>query len=159
MTDPTELPYRPCAGIVLTDGRGRVFAGERSDVAGAWQMPQGGIDDGETPEQAALREMEEEIGVRPDQVTVIGLHPDWLDYDLPAESLGRRWTGKWRGQTQRWLCARLDAGDDAIRLDTAHPEFARWRWMTPDEMLGVIVPFKRPIYAAVLGHFFPDAIA
>ena len=155
MTDDLSL-YRPCAGICLTDGRGHVFAGERTDVAGAWQMPQGGIDEGEDPDAAALREMEEEIGVRPDQVTVLDRHPDWLTYDLPQDRAEAVFKGKWRGQRQRWLLARLDAGDAAIRLDTRTPEFARWRWMTPSELLDLIVPFKRPIYAAVLGRFFPE---
>ena len=155
MTDLSA--YRPCAGLCLTDGRGRVFAGERSDLPGAWQMPQGGIDPGEDPEAAALREMEEEIGVPAYQVTVLGLHPDWLTYDLPRDRAEAVFRGKWRGQRQRWLLARLDAGDDAIRLDTATPEFAAWRWMDPPELLDRIVAFKRPIYDAVLRRFFPEA--
>jgi putative (di)nucleoside polyphosphate hydrolase len=146
------LPYRPCVGVVLTDGQGRVFAGQRSDMdTPAWQMPQGGIDKGETPVEAALRELREETGVRKRHVTVLGETAEWLPYDLPAEVLPYR--GKYRGQTQKWVLVRLDAGDDVIDLTHEDVEFSDWRWMTGTELLDRIVGFKRPIYEAVLGEF------
>lgn len=146
------LPYRPCVGVVLTDGRGRVFAGQRADMATpAWQMPQGGIDDGETPVEAALRELHEETGVDSGNVTVLGETADWLPYDLPEKVLPYR--GKYRGQTQKWVLVRLDAGDEVIDLAHHDVEFSAWRWMTGADLLDAIVPFKRGIYEAVLGEF------
>lgn len=146
------LPYRPCVGVVLTDGQGRIFAGQRADMTTpAWQMPQGGIDAGETPVEAALRELREETGVRKRHVTVLGETAEWLPYDLPAHVLPYR--GKYRGQTQKWVLMRLDAGDDVIDLTHEDVEFSAWRWMTGAELLDAIVPFKREIYAAVLGEF------
>jgi putative (di)nucleoside polyphosphate hydrolase len=146
------LPYRPCVGVVLTDGQGRVFAGQRSDMdTPAWQMPQGGIDKGETPVEAALRELREETGVRKRHVTVLGETSDWLPYDLPVEVLPYR--GKYRGQTQKWVLVRLDAPEHVIDLTHEDVEFSAWRWMTGPELLDAIVGFKRPIYEAVLAEF------
>ncbi|AHM03357.1 Adenosine (5')-pentaphospho-(5'')-adenosine pyrophosphohydrolase [Roseibacterium elongatum DSM 19469] len=146
------LPYRPCVGVVLTDGQGRVFAGQRADMdTPAWQMPQGGIDTGETPVAAALRELREETGVKRKHVTVLGETADWLPYDLPPEVLPYR--GKYRGQTQKWVLMRLDAGDDVIDLTHEDVEFSDWRWMTGRDLLDLIVPFKRDIYARVLTEF------
>ena len=146
------LPYRPCVGVVLTDGQGRVFAGQRADMdTPAWQMPQGGIDKGETPVEAALRELREETGVRKRDVTVLAETADWLPYDLPAPVLPYR--GKYRGQTQKWVLLRLDAGDEVIDLAHHDVEFSDWRWMTGAELMAAIVDFKRPIYAAVLTEF------
>jgi putative (di)nucleoside polyphosphate hydrolase len=146
------LPYRPCVGVVLTDGQGRVFAGQRADMdTPAWQMPQGGIDKGETPVEAGLRELREETGVRKRHVTVLGETAEWLPYDLPAEVLPYR--GKYRGQTQKWILVRLDAGDEVIDLAHEDVEFSDWRWMTGSELLDRIVEFKRPIYEAVLKEF------
>jgi putative (di)nucleoside polyphosphate hydrolase len=146
------LPYRPCVGVVLTDGQGRVFAGQRADMdTPAWQMPQGGVDDGETPVEAGLRELREETGVRKRHVTVLGETAEWLPYDLPEDVLPYR--GKYRGQTQKWILVRLKAGDDVIDLTHEDVEFSAWRWMTGAELLNSIVAFKRPIYEAVLGEF------
>ena len=146
------LPYRPCVGVVLTDGQGRVFAGQRSDMdTPAWQMPQGGLDKGETPVEAGLRELREETGVRKRHVTVLGETAEWLPYDLPVEVLPYR--GKYRGQTQKRVLVRLDAGDDVIDLTHEDVEFSAWRWMTGAELLDAIVEFKRPIYEAVLKEF------
>jgi len=146
------LPYRPCVGVVLTDGQGRVFAGQRADMdTPAWQMPQGGIDKGETPVKAALRELREETGVKRKHVTVLGETADWLPYDLPPEVLPYR--GKYRGQTQKWVLMRLDAGDDVIDLTHEDVEFSDWRWMTGQDLLALIVPFKRDIYERVLTEF------
>lgn len=146
------LPYRPCVGVVLTDGRGRVFAGQRADMdTPAWQMPQGGIDKGETPIEAACRELREETGVKPKHVTVLGETADWLPYDLPPEVLPYR--GKYRGQTQKWVLMRLDTDEDVIDLSLEDVEFSDWRWMTGQDLLALIVPFKRDIYARVLSEF------
>ena len=147
-----RLPYRPCVGVVLTHADGRVFAGQRADMdTPAWQMPQGGIDMGESPVEAALRELCEETGVKKRHVTVLAETADWLPYDLPAEVLPYR--GKYRGQTQKWVLMRLDAPDDVIDLSHKDVEFSEWRWMTGAELLELIVPFKRRIYEAVLKEF------
>lgn len=149
----TDLPYRPCAGVVLTNADGLIFIGERSDRPGEWQMPQGGIDKGEDPAAAALRELTEETGVPADRVTLEAEHPDWVRYDLPKGLLGKVLGGRYRGQTQKWFLMRL-SGDDAIDLDAAKDdEFTRWRWATADEVLDAIVDFKRPVYGAVLAAF------
>jgi putative (di)nucleoside polyphosphate hydrolase len=150
-----RLPYRPCVGVALTDGRGRLFAGERRDAPGAWQMPQGGIDAGETPIAAALRELAEETGIAPDRVEIVAETPEWIAYDLPPELVGRVWGGRWRGQRQKWVLLRFLGRDGEIDIATPHPEFSAWRWLTPEEMLAAIVPFKRAVYAEVLGRFAP----
>ncbi|MBM3604749.1 MAG: RNA pyrophosphohydrolase [Alphaproteobacteria bacterium] len=150
---PGGLPYRPCAGVVLINDRGLVFAGQRLDMPGAWQMPQGGIDGDETPREAALRELVEETGVRPDLVEVLGETPDWVYYDLPPELLGHVWKGRFGGQRQKWLLLRFRGQDSDIRIETEHPEFSRWQWMPADALLENIVPFKRGVYAEVLEAF------
>ncbi len=153
MTDRASLPYRPCVGVMLFDARGRVFVGRRIDTPDAWQMPQGGIDEDETPEAAALRELEEEIGTT--KVALAGGTAGWLTYDLPDELVGRVWGGRWRGQRQKWFACRF-LGDDAdIRLETGHPEFNAWRWVELDQLTTLIVPFKRAIYAAVVAELGP----
>ena len=155
MIDPATLPYRPCVGVLLTDRAGRVFAGERIDTPGAWQMPQGGIDAGETPRDAALRELHEETGVRPDLVTVEAETAGWVRYDLPPDLLGKVWKGRYRGQEQKWFLLRLLGTDADVDIATAHPEFSRWTWLAPDDLLARIVPFKRAVYAEVLAEFAP----
>lgn len=152
-TGPGGLPYRPCAGVVLINAEGLVFAGQRIDMPGAWQMPQGGIDEGEDPRGAALRELVEETGVSPDKVEVLAETPGWVHYDLPPELLGKVWKGRYGGQRQKWVLMRF-LGDDAdIRIDTDHPEFAEWRWMPAEALLENIVPFKRAVYRQVLADF------
>ncbi|UWQ95966.1 RNA pyrophosphohydrolase [Rhodobacteraceae bacterium M385] len=146
-----DLPYRPCAGVVLTNADGRIFAGQRAGIdTPAWQMPQGGLDEGEDPVDAAYRELEEETGVGRDHVTFIGKTSDWLTYDFPPELALGRWKDKYRGQAQMWVHVRLDAPDSVINLNHKDVEFSDWRWMTKREILTVIVPFKRGIYKAVL---------
>ncbi|MEM9393602.1 MAG: RNA pyrophosphohydrolase [Pseudomonadota bacterium] len=150
------LPYRPCVGLVLADKRGRVFAGQRidSEVA-AWQMPQGGIDKGESPREAALRELCEETGVLPDLVDVVAETADWVTYDLPHDIVPRIWKGRFRGQRQRWVLMRFLGTDADIDIETEIPEFSQWRWLEPDMVLASIVPFKREVYTSVFDEFAP----
>lgn len=163
MTDPTHddleakrkgLPYRPCVGLLLLNRDGLIFAGRRIDsTAEAWQMPQGGIDEGETPSQAALRELEEEVGLGADHVEILRETADWLPYDLPDALLGKIWDGKYRGQMQKWFALSMLAEDAAINIATAEPEFAEWRWLRADDVMEMIVPFKRDVYRRVFTDF------
>lgn len=148
-----DLPYRACAGVVLMSRAGKVFVGERIDTPGAWQMPQGGIDDGEAPRDAALRELEEEIGVAADLVSVIARTDGWVYYDLPDHLKGKLWKGRYRGQKQRWFLLRFEGMDSDISIETKHPEFARWKWVDPGAVVENIVPFKREVYREVMGEF------
>jgi len=155
---PAGLPYRPCAGVVLINRAGLVFAGQRIDNPGddrerAWQMPQGGIDEGETPHQAALREMTEETGITPNLVDVLAESPDWVTYDLPAELLGKVWKGRYGGQQQKWLALRFLGADSDVNIQTRHPEFDRWQWMLAGDLVARIVPFKRAVYEQVFRDF------
>lgn len=149
-----KLPYRPCVGIMLINAQGLIFAAQRLDSpTPAWQMPQGGIDDGENPGVAALRELEEEISVTPELVAPLSETRDWLAYDLPPEIVPNIWNGCYKGQQQRWFLMRYLGDDDQINIQTAHPEFSEWRWIAADEMLAAIVPFKRQIYKQVIDEF------
>lgn len=149
-----ELPYRPNVGVMLMNAQGRVWVGQRIDNPGAaWQMPQGGIDKGEDPHTAALRELEEETGVRAAMVTVVTQTRDWVRYDLPHDLVPNIWGGRWRGQEQMWFLLRFNGCDDDIRIDTDHPEFSEWMWCDPSELVDRIVPFKREVYARVLAEF------
>ena len=148
------LPYRPCVGVMLLDARGLIFAGQRIDNPGtAWQMPQGGIDKGEEPEAAALRELGEETGIRPDLVEILRASTVWRRYDLPPALLGRIWKGRYRGQEQRWYAARFLGTDADVRIDTHEPEFSRWAWMPAAELAEKIVPFKRALYREIFEEF------
>lgn len=154
MTSYAHLPYRPCAGVMLLNADGQVFVGQRLDSEmEAWQMPQGGIDPGEDPLDAAYRELWEETGVRRDHVELLAAPEIELQYDLPDALIGKLWKGKWRGQRQRWFLFRLIAGDDAIDIATAEPEFRAWRWIDPRDLPKVIVPFKRALYVDILRMF------
>lgn len=151
---PDSLPYRSCVGVVLVNRDGRIFVGRRKDTPDAWQMPQGGIDKGETPREAALRELLEETGT--DRAEFLGETESWLRYDLPAALVGKVWRGRYRGQEQKWIAFRFTGDDSDIDLDSAKDdEFDAWRWSDPDEVLECIVPFKREVYAAVLETFAP----
>jgi putative (di)nucleoside polyphosphate hydrolase len=162
MTDPATLPYRPCAGIMLLNRDGKVFVGQRVDsTLEAWQMPQGGIDDGEDAEAAALRELGEETGIAPDLVELVAVAPDELFYDLPPKMIGKVWKGRWRGQRQRWFLYRFLGADGDVDIATVHKEFRAWRWADPADLPTIIVPFKKALYEAVLAAFAPhlDAAA
>lgn len=148
------LPYRPCVGVMLVNPEGLVFAGQRIDSPGeAWQMPQGGIDRGEEPRAAALRELREETGVPKSAVNIEAETADWVKYDLPHELVPKLWKGRYRGQEQRWFLMRFSGDDALIDIRTKEPEFRAWRWVAADELLDLIVPFKRAIYETVIDGF------
>ena len=159
-----DLPYRRSAGVTLVNREGAVFLGRRkktrdaSPLAGhEWQMPQGGIDDGEEPFEAALRELYEETNVS--SATLIAEAPQWLSYDLPIDARGR-WRGRYRGQTQKWFLLRFTGADSEIDIERpaggAHPaEFDGWRWERLEALPALVVPFKRKVYQEVVSAFAP----
>ncbi|WP_323797755.1 RNA pyrophosphohydrolase [Nisaea sp.] len=150
--EPATLPYRPCVGIVLINDEGKVFIGRRADMKpAAWQMPQGGVDDGEDPLQAGLRELAEETGVT--ACEVLDMTPDWLTYDFPPEAIRKGIKSRYRGQKQKWVLARFTGADKDIHLSAHTVEFDAWRWADSDEVLRLIVEFKRPVYQAALDRF------
>jgi putative (di)nucleoside polyphosphate hydrolase len=152
--DSSTLRYRPAVGIMLLNRQGRVFVARRIDMVDAvrpWQMPQGGIDPGESPRQAALRELKEEIGT--DKAEILGESRVWLQYDLPVELSGGVWGGRYRGQRLKWFVMRFTGGDGDIDLAAAHPEFDAWRWVAPERLPELIVPFKRKLYIDILAEF------
>ena len=152
--DIAKLPYRPCVGLMVVNRDGNVFVGQRVDRdQDAWQMPQGGIDKGETVIEAALRELGEETGITPNLVTVEDVTVDWLPYDLPHHIVPKIWKGRYRGQERKWVLMRFSGTDDQINIVQPHQEFSEWMWISPKELLANIVPFKRDVYAAVLGAF------
>lgn len=147
-----KLPYRPCVGLMLLNTDKHVFVGERIDSPGGWQMPQGGIDPGETPEQAAWRELHEEVGTN--EATIVRTADKTLRYDLPAQRIPAFWNGQFRGQEQTWIAMRFTGQDSDIILDRHHePEFSRWQWVKPEDTIDLIVPFKRDLYRNVLQMF------
>jgi putative (di)nucleoside polyphosphate hydrolase len=163
MTAHQDLPYRPCVGVMVINRDGLVFIGRRIggqehvDATHSWQMPQGGIDKGEDPWDAALRELYEETNIR--SVEKLGEAPQWLSYDLPPIIAGQAWKGKYRGQTQKWYALRF-TGDDG-EIDIAQPagghkpEFLEWRWEPANNLPGLVIPFKRKIYQDVVAAFAP----
>lgn len=154
MTGGDRGGYRACVAIALFDGQGKVLVADRIDMAEpAWQLPQGGIDHGETPEQAALREMEEELGTA--RAEIVGAAPDWIDYDLPAAIGGARWGGRYRGQRVMLVALRFTGSDGDIDVATAHAEFRAWKWVELEELPSLIVAFKRPLYQAAVAAFTP----
>ena len=150
----SKLPYRPCVGLMLMNAEGEVFVGQRMDRnVEAWQMPQGGVDKGEDPQDAALRELEEETGITPDLVDIVAASETWLPYELPHDLVPKLWKGKYRGQEQKWFLLRFKGRDDQVNIQTAHPEFSKWRWLPLADLVDNIVPFKRDVYVAVLKEF------
>ncbi len=152
----TDLPYRRNVGAALFNKEGRVLIARRADLARenqtAWQLPQGGLDEGEDARGAVLRELSEEIGTN--QAEIIGEVADWLHYDLPAELIGKALRGKYRGQTQKWFALRFTGRDADIRLDQdPHPEFDAWRWAELSELPGIAVAFRKPIYERLVVEF------
>lgn len=146
--------YRPCVGLTVLDRENRILVGQRADVPfPAWQMPQGGIDPGETPLAAALRELREEVGIPPGKVELLAESRVWRCYDLPPELRRRVWGGRYRGQAQRWFAFRFLGDEGDIRLDGEHPEFRAVRWARPEELLRTVISFKRDVYESVLEEF------
>ena len=157
-----SLPYRPCAGIMVLNAQGLVFVGRRAggpehvDRDHVWQMPQGGIDEGEDPYKAALRELFEETNIK--SVEKLGEMPGWLAYDIPREISGEAWGGKYKGQKQKWFALRFVGEDREINITApggGHhtPEFIDWRWVKMRDLPDLVVPFKRDIYARVVKEF------
>ncbi|WP_439816567.1 RNA pyrophosphohydrolase [Zavarzinia sp. CC-PAN008] len=152
--DIDSLPYRPGVGLMLLSATDHVFVARRIDTAAeAWQMPQGGIDEGEEPAEAALRELEEEIGTA--KARIIAESRSWISYDLPPALVPRVWGGRFRGQRQKWFALRFEGTDRDIDIATRHPEFNAWKWVPMDALVDVIVPFKRDIYRQVVEEFRP----
>jgi len=151
-SDRKKLPYRPGVGMMIINHEGKVFLGKRIDTKiSAWQMPQGGIDMGETPSKAALREMKEELGC--DKGYIIAESKLWYSYDIPKFLISRLWDGNYRGQRQKWFLIRYTGTDEEINLHTSHPEFNEWRWADIDELHEIIIPFKKRLYQAIIDEF------
>jgi putative (di)nucleoside polyphosphate hydrolase len=160
--DPDSLPYRPCVGVMVINRDGLVFVGRRAGADAEnegsghwWQMPQGGIDGGEDPRAAALRELYEETSIR--SVEIIAESHEWLTYELPAHLLGVAWKGRYRGQKQKWFAARFTGTEEEINIldpgDGHKPEFEDWKWVKGGALVDLIVPFKRSVYEQVVAEF------
>ena len=147
-----ERPYRPCVGICLVNQDGLIFAGKRIDnKAEAWQMPQGGIDEGEDTKQACFREMAEEIGTN--KAEWLDEYSEWLNYDIPEPLANRLWHGKYKGQAQKWVVLRYTGSDEDINIATDEPEFEKWQWMSAEELIELAVPFKKEVYTTIMSAF------
>jgi putative (di)nucleoside polyphosphate hydrolase len=156
MNDFSHLPYRPCVGVMLVSTSGLAFVGKRIDNKEGdwWQMPQGGVDDGEELRAAVMRELHEETGIEGQHAQIIAHSREEQFYDLPEELVGKLWKGRYRGQRQQWFLARFTGSDADVRLDAHNPpEFCEWKWVEPDLLPELIVPFKKPVYRAVLEEF------
>lgn len=147
-----DRPYRPCVGIMLMNSKGEIFVGNRIDTPGDhWQMPQGGVDDGEDPQAAVMRELGEEIGT--EKASILAESKSWHSYNLPRDLSRKIWKGRYRGQTQKWFLMRFEGDDSDIDLNAHKAEFSEWRWSPLDELCDRIVPFKRDIYERVVDEF------
>jgi putative (di)nucleoside polyphosphate hydrolase len=147
-----RLPYRPGVGLMLLNRTNQVFVAQRIDTrVPAWQMPQGGIDEGEPPREAVLRELEEEVGTS--KAEIIAESHGWFRYDLPPDLVPRVWGGRYRGQTQKWFALRFLGEDSDIDIETEEPEFSAWKWAAHEDLPRLIVPFKLQLYRAVLAEF------
>ena len=145
-------PYRPCVGIALVNKDNLVFVGTRIDnPKNHWQMPQGGIDEGESEIEAGFREMEEEIGTR--NAELLSIHSKWIPYDIPEGLADKIWQGQFRGQEQKWLLFRFLGNDSEIEINTLEPEFNSWKWVSPEEVVNSAIFFKRRVYRQVLSEF------
>jgi len=148
------LPYRPCVGMMVCNRDGKIFAGQRIDSSlDAWQMPQGGVEPGEEPREAVLRELFEETGIPADAVEIVAETADWIPYDLPHHLVPKLWNGRYRGQKQRWFLMRFVGDDSLINIKTEHAEFSRWCWLPADVLLSRVVPFKCDTYKRVIREF------
>ena len=153
-TDIENLPYRANVGVMVLNKSGDVFVAQRLEhYANAWQMPQGGIDPGEAPAEAALRELEEETGINSSKVVILSETQNWISYELPANLIPKLWNGQYRGQKQKWFLMRFLGEDTDIDIETEEPEFSAWKWIAPSALPDAIVPFKRDVYVAVLEAF------
>ena len=153
-TNFNKLPYRSNVGIMMVNEKGYVFVGQRLDNnQNAWQMPQGGIDAGEDPETAAYRELLEETGVKKQDIRFVASSSQWLSYDLPEDLIPILWNGKFRGQKQKWFLFKFLGEDGDINIATKHPEFSKWKWISKENLLKEIVPFKKSVYKNVLKEF------
>ncbi len=154
MTEITK--YRPCVGVMLVNEHGKVFVGKRIDTREGdwWQMPQGGVDEGEDLSEAVFRELAEETGISERHATILATLDKTVRYDLPDDLMGKLWNGKYRGQEQSWFLMRFSGTDQDVDLNAHDPaEFCKWKWVEPAELVDLIIPFKKPVYEAVLDGF------
>ena len=153
MSNCTKKNYRPCVGIVLIKNE-LIFVGQRLDYkSNAWQMPQGGIEDNESPKKAAVRELKEETGIKKKHVKINLESKNWINYDLPKELIPKLWNGRFVGQSQKWYAMEFLGSDSDIDINTKNPEFSKWQWMTKNKLLDSIVPFKKRVYENILSQF------